>query len=456
MISIGHKYLNLWKTQAMIKQIFLVFAFVASIMSQSFSQCIPSKYGIVPVWPSNWGQQDKNDWWQEMSNHGMGYIHTIDTWRGFQELADSGKLTEFKDNIELLKSTYGFDKYNLLFQNPATYVNPMPPLYCGSPLTDTAVSNTMYRFVTMLLDTMHTVVDYFTFGGEADVYFKIHPEQMDSFVSLASRISNYIDQNYPSIQFGVTLTFRYGIQTDQTLWNKVKGFTDILVVTYWPINADYMVNPSDIDSVQANINDLIIAAEGKQIIIKESGLPTHDSLNSDENLQTKFIRKTFEYTAGIDQIEVVGFDFLADFSTEMIQYYQNFYLNWDNDMRWYFESIGLMDTLGNPKPAYPVYIEMLDSVCALNPIAEIEKPQKPIMYPNPCSDIINIKLPPGWADVKCMILDSQGRTVSTKTLLNDKENCISVLEFAAGIYYIGLFSPGELPEWQSIIKTSNL
>jgi hypothetical protein len=48
--------------------IFLVVVFNTSI----YGQCPQTKYGIVPVWPQGWTFSDKENWYQTMSDNGMG------------------------------------------------------------------------------------------------------------------------------------------------------------------------------------------------------------------------------------------------------------------------------------------------------------------------------------------------------------------------------------------------
>ncbi|PKP02432.1 MAG: hypothetical protein CVU11_11965 [Bacteroidetes bacterium HGW-Bacteroidetes-6] len=415
----------------------IVLLFIFSFnLSKTMAQCDPSKYGIAPNWPIIWDLQEQADWFQEMSNHGMGFLHSAYNWRQLQEMVDSHQFISFRDRIAYEKANYGFDKYLFQFQNPATVSNSMPPVYCGSPLTNPGTTTAMYNFVCMFLDSMHDVIDYFAFGGETDVYFKTRPAERDSFVVLANRISNYIDNNYPSIKFGVVVTFHNGIQNDPTIWNMVKPFSDMLVVTYWPISSNFVLDPANLDSVQYDISDLLAAAGSMPVVIKECGLPTATELGSSDSLQAKFVRETFIHTMNIPQIEAVGFDFLSDFDTTKIYWYQNYYITYDPDFYYYISSLGLMDTLGNPKYAYPVYLAMLDTVCLHNSLAEHHSAKKFQVYPNPFCGQVNILASEFHAKTEYIIRSTNGAISAQGRFRDSRLNSIDIQQLENGVYML--------------------
>lgn len=433
------------------KIIFILLLTVFAFQAQS--QCPKTKYGIVPVWPIVWENQLQLDWWQDMSDRGMGYFHSVYNWRQLQEMVDSNTFSSFIDDVEYGKDVLGFDKYLFLFQNPASYVNNMPPYICGSPFTDPTLMRDMESFIFMLLDSMQHVIDYFAFGGEVDLYFKARPQERDSFMVIATHVSEYIDQNYPHIKFGITLTTRGGIQGDQTMWNLIKPISDMLVVTYWPITSSFMVIPSQIDSVERDINDLIAAADTLPIVIKESGLPTHAQTGSNEALQAHFIYQTFIHTMYNNQIEAVGYDFLADFDTTQTFAMQAYYNLWTTEFYYYTISLGLMDSVGNPKPGYPMYLSMLDTLC-MN--AGIENESLPAfqVFPNPASENVFLEWESGAELLQ--IFNSGGKCVFTKEIKGKQNLNIDLHSFDDGLYIIRLIGQEVQTRKLSILKSRRL
>lgn len=423
----------------------LILLLVFAISSKKTeAQCIPSKYGITPIWPILWDLQEQADWFETMSNHGMGYLHTTNNWRLLQEIADSNRLSAFRDQIAFAKSQYGFDKYLFQFQNPAAVTNFMPPLYCGNPLTNANTMAAMYNFITLFIDTMNPVLDYFVFGGDVELYFKTRPAELDSFVVLAHQVSDYIDSNYPAIKFGVAVNFRSGIKYDQSIWDRVKPFSDMLVLSYWPVASNFVVEPTAIDSVEFDIADMVAAAESKPIVILGSGLPTASALGGSEALQADFVRETFIQTMNIPQFEAVGFDYLADFDTTQIYWYQNFYITYDPNFYYYISSLGLMDSLGNPKAAYPVYLAMLDSVCLHNSIDEQNIEKQFSVFPNPVCDQIFIESAQPIGGTHYIVRNTNGAIVSEGNL--SESTSINLESFAKGIYMLEI----EIPDKRAI------
>ncbi|PLW93240.1 MAG: hypothetical protein C0592_06685 [Marinilabiliales bacterium] len=418
-------------------------------LSTAKAQCPMTNYGIVPVWPNTWSAQDKSDWWVDMSDRGMGYFHSVYNWRELQEMLDSNTFSSFVDNIEYGKNVLGFDKYLFLFQNPATFVNRMPPYVCGSPFTDETVMRDMEAFICSMIDSMHHVIDYFALGGEVDMYFKTRPEERDSFMVIATNVSDYIDQYYPTIKFGIVLTTRNGIQYDQTMWNMIKPISDMLVVTYWPLDSKFGVDSLDLDSVQRDINDLLTAAGTMPVVIKESGLPTHDSLGSSEQLQSKFIYETFIHTMNESQIEAVGYDFLADFDSAQTFAMQAYYELWTTDFYYYTISLGLMDSVGNPKPGYDMYLSMLDTLCMM---AGFDQNKERIldMYPNPAS--FGVQLNWGMDADLLEIFDAAGQIVFSRDIKNERTLFVNLSDFENGLYIIRLSGDIVITRKLSILK----
>ncbi|MCD4770266.1 MAG: T9SS type A sorting domain-containing protein, partial [Bacteroidales bacterium] len=183
----------------------------------------------------------------------------------------------------------------------------------------------------------------------------------------------------------------------------------------------------------------------KQIIIKESGLPSSSILNSSETLQAQFVEELFRQTMYIDQIEIVGWDFLADFDKANVDYWVNFQQINTPEFRAYMGTLGLIDTLGNQKPGYNTYLQMLDTICSQTVVDQIEQDIKINIYPNPANDIINVEYD---RDFIMEIFDVTGKKVLTS--ITQKTN-ISKLNSAMYIILIKSKN-GRLLKSKKIIK----
>ena len=425
-------------------KIFMIICLIINSIIDVKAQCPTSKYGIVPVWPQEWSYTDKANWYQMMSDKGAGYSHSILTWPELEDIQSNGQLSAFVNSIANLKNDYDL-KYHLLIRNPSTTVNPVPVAYTGLNFEDTVLTNAFYDFATEIIDSFAVVLDYLTIGGESDIYFYTYPNEIDEYVNLLSDIASYVHSNYPSIKFATVLTFEHGIQTNDTLWQLTKNFSDMLAITYWPLNSDFTIIPTAVNDVENNIADLLIAADSKPVIIKESGLPSSTVLNSSETIQAQFVEELFHQTMNLNQIEIVGWDFLADFDKASVDYWVNFQQIYTPEFRAYTETLGLMDTLGNPKPAYNTYLQMMDTVCMQTTVIQTEHNININIYPNPANNILNVEYNKEFI---MEIYNITGKKVLTS---NFKQTNISGLNSATYIILIKS-KDGKLLKSKKIIK----
>ncbi|HBH06455.1 MAG TPA: hypothetical protein DDX92_07615 [Flavobacteriales bacterium] len=403
--------------------IFLVVVFNTSI----YGQCPQTKYGIVPVWPQGWTFSDKENWYQTMSDNGMGYLHSIYTWHDLDQIISAGQLKTHIDYIQHLKDDYNFS-FHLLLRNPSLTYNAVPAAYQGMTFEDKVLTNAFYDFSVAMTDSFANVLDYLTIGSESDVYFELHPGEMDEYINVLSDIADYVHTNYSHIKFATTLTLYHGVLDNDTLWQSTRAFSDMLSVTYWPLEQDFTVRSTAISDMPLVISELINAADGKPVIIKEAGLPTSPLSNSSEQLQAEFAKELFRNTIDIDQIELVGWDFLADYDQAAIDYWVNFQQIYTPEFRAYIGSLGLLDTLGNPKPAYSSYINMLDSVCTISSIHTYAGSNELLIYPNPSNNTFHIQAPDFR---KVEVFNMQG-----ELLFETKKKEINLEKNPSGIYLL--------------------
>ncbi len=425
-----------------------IISMVFVFSEQAQAQCPASKYGVDPVFPILWDLSEQTDWYQSMENHGAGLLMYTANWRQLQLLADSGELSQMKTEVSQLKSDYNLNQFVFVFQNPARVSNSMPPAWCGNPLTDSVTRNAMFAFIQAFIDTMSSVTDVFVLGSESDLYFKNRPAERDSFMVLIHKVSTFIDDHHPHIRFGVGVSVRNGIQQDVTMLNLIKPLSDILAVNYYPVNSNYMVNPTDISLVNQDIADMRGAAGTMPVYICGTGIPSKTECGSSDSLQAAFIRNVFHSTKTDDLFEGVCFQYLADFDTTKIYWFQNYYITYADEFYHYISSMGMMDSLGNQKQSWPVLLSLLDTLCLQNELPDIESSVVTGIYPNPAVDIIEIKSIQGSVDGKFYIFDLQGRMMK----MGDFSGFIDVSGLGEGIYSLQLFPTNGSPEWLRFIK----
>ncbi len=426
----------------------IVLAILILFSASATAQCPATKYGLNPVWPVNWTQTDRQNWYLDMAVHGQGFQSDGRTWRQLQVMMDSSTLVPFRDEIIWAKTNGGIEKYLFQLKNPISVNNQMPPVWCGNPLTDTNTTNALYSFTTAFLDTMHQVLDYFVLGSETDIYFKSGPAERDSFFVMAQRISDYIDLHYPEIRFGIGVSMFCALNPDNHYWNMVLTRGDIMSVSWWPLDSYYMADTSEINSADSVISVLLAKCGSKPVVISDCGVTTAMAPERDD-IQSEFVRNTFLYTMNVPQIEAVGYYYLADFDTTAIYYQQNLYMTYAPEFHQSIKSRGLMDSLGNPKPSFDVYISMLDTVCAFVGNEEQQLNSEISIWPNPASEKLFVN---GNGFSFYRIYATSGQLMAQGLLNKNGSPEIDIARLADGAYILYLISEKKSPENILFIK----
>lgn len=429
------------KRDKILISVFYIFLLLITSINLN-AQETKTKYGIVPVWPQGWNNAEKEEWFQTMSDKGMGYLHTILTWAQIDEMNRSGGLSDYINYIQHLKYNYGF-KYHFLLRNPSTTVNPVPEYFNGMNFENSRLTDSLYSVIIKTLNQFGTAIDYFSVGGESDIYFAAYPEEIDEFSTLLEKTAEYVHNNYPRMKFSTVLTFEHGVLDNDTLWQLTKDFSDVLNVTYWPLNPDFTVINTAIEDVETNLQLLLNAAGEKMLVIKESGLPSDIAAGGSPELQDKFVREMFLQTMNIDQIEIVGWDFLADFDNEQTEYWINFQQIYTPQFRAYIRSLGLTDTLGNAKPGYNTYLNLMDSIYSITSVERISLNDESAgfsFYPNPVKEYLYINPNKAASIVEIKVYSILGEEILS--LKNPVK--INVTDLPAGIYFLKSISDNSI------------
>lgn len=387
--------------------------------SDLIAQCPISKYGLIPVWPQGWTNADKNNWYQLMRSKGNGLTQLNFTWAEADSIINAGQLSTYVNYIANLKAIYNL-KFHLSIKNPSTGVNYVPQAYAGMNFEDTIFTNAYFQFAKTLINSFTAVTDYLSVGVEADIYFNNHPNELNGFADLYHNISDYVHTNYPNIKISSAVTFENGIVLNDTLWQLTKNYSDNLCITYWPIKNDFTVKSTAVSDIDSNLNTLIQKSETKSILIKECGFPSSTITNSSDSMQADFLKEMFLQTMNKSEIEGIEWQFLADFNSSMVNYWVNFYQYNTPEFIGYISSLGLMDTLGIAKPAYDMFLQMMDSVCSVTEIDQNEIYNFPDEfklfqnYPNPFNSSTTIRFfVPRQANIKLVVYDVLGKEVVT-------------------------------------------
>jgi len=148
---------------------------------------------------------------------------------------------------------------------------------------------------------------YLSLGNEINDYFYLHPEDLDSYISLYDEAYAAIKEESPSTQVFVIFSYTHLIDNNQ--WDLIETFnsrTDLIGLTTYPWK--HYETP---DQIPAEYYSQIENHTTKPIGFTEIGWPSTNS----EAEQAEFLDVFFERTEGMD-VEFVNWLFLHEIQLE--------------------------------------------------------------------------------------------------------------------------------------------
>ena len=188
-------------------------------------------------------------------------------------------------------------------------------------------------------------------GNEIDIYLGNDQDNWSEYIDFYDEITEYIRSNHPNIPIGVKATFNGLMVTNKVELQNINQFSDVVMVTYYPLNADFTVkNPA---IVEEDMNALCEYYVNSNISIMEAGYPSSSVIGSSQSKQADFVQKMFQSWDGhSDQIQTMTFVWMHDKSTQEIDAFGNYYGISDQNFKEYLGSLGLRANNGDAKAAW--------------------------------------------------------------------------------------------------------
>lgn len=152
----------------------------------------------------------------------------------------------------------------------------------------------------------------------------------------------------PDLPVGVKLTFG-GLTVNPDRWAALISASDAVMVTYYPLNADFSIRPAG--AAADDIDRLVALAAGKPLWLMETGYPS-EGCDASEAGQTEFageLRAAMERYP--DAIALLSWTFLTDLSPDRTQDLVAYYGVGGDCFARYLRSLGLRRIDGSVKPA---------------------------------------------------------------------------------------------------------
>lgn len=232
------------------------------------------------------------------------------------------------------------------------------PDWMGTPSLDEKLANQTATTLDAILSRYY-IVDYVIIGGNVDVYFKDHPNDMPKYIDFFNSVYAKLKEKHPNVKFGNWFSLN-------NLVNKYEGDMvgklnqgDFVAYSYAPVDLTYYQNNSP-DQEGANLQKMLDYSSGKKIALMEIGWSTDKSINGTQDNQVKFMKIVFDfYRKNQSQFEFLTWYRQYDrpydtcyngLNTNVSTGFENNILM--NNTAAYLCGSGLIDVNKNPKPAW--------------------------------------------------------------------------------------------------------
>ena len=190
-------------------------------------------------------------------------------------------------------------------------------------------------------------------GNEVDATLGSDVAAWARYQTFFEATAAYARRLRPQVPVGVKVTMA-GL-TGETRWlaQALNARSDIVLVTYYPLEADFGVRPADV--VHEDLGALASLVPDRPIGVLEAGYPSSEKLGSSEALQAEFVRQIMRaWDAHAGQIAMLNFTWLTDAPRASVEAWTDYYGLHDQRFAAYLATLGLRGADGKPKLAFEV------------------------------------------------------------------------------------------------------
>jgi len=427
-----------------IKIVFLhAFLFVTAL---SFSQPFNAKlgYGLSPAgFPNDYSQIPA--FLQEVGQmcNGNGVVFQNAEWR--DNVASSGIIPSGHKAIAQLSPVYGYT--DMLSFGWGVY----PNISLDVPGDTTKIwTNATAKdlFLKMLINAADSLQPTYMFiGNEINFYYEADSVDFVNFVDFYHQAYDSIKAHSPDTKVGTNFNYEHlsgqGTMTgwNTPYWNAFNIFDttkiDVFSFTIYPF-----FQYSTANNLPANYLDGIFSRIGnKPIVISETGWPADSFIGtwtSSPAQQVDYVNKLFSLIQG-KNVQVVNWLFL------------NYLMSQANDGFKIFGSVSMRDSLGNDRPALPVWLSYCDQITSnVEIIAEENKLE---VYPNPFNTTATLQFENIIYNAEINIYNAIGKKVKTISKISDNTFFIHRDNLPDGLYFLRLTQSNKVIATKKLLIT---
>jgi len=365
---------------------------------------------------------------QEVANTCKGGVVFANyNWR--DGLEKSGIIPETQKTICLLQPS-SFNYVDMINFGWASY----PELYLDSPSDTTnnwSNASAKSMFLQMLIHAADSLQPTFFFiGNEVSMYWDQDSSDYMNWAAFYHSAYDSIKAHSPASLVGTTFNYEHlsgqgqYVGWDTAFWNALDVFDtsrmDMLGLTVYPFFGHH--NASDIPSTY--LDPIFSRMGNKTIVITETGWPA-DSLiwvpwKCSPSEQVDYVNKLFTV---IDGHKVADINWL----------YLNYLMDTTSDaVPLLFKSISLRDSLGNDRPALPLWLSHCGGVNIEN---HSKMNQEISLFPNPANNRVTIDISDGSLKAETELFDISGNFIS-RQIFDRQDKSFDISYLAKGVYFL--------------------
>ena len=145
---------------------------------------------------------------------------------------------------------------------------------------------------------------------------------------------------WPGMPIGTKIQYSSLVGPMKDAAGKINTSADIVMTTYYPLNADFSVKDPDV--VLDDFRTITEIYPGKEIHFMEIGYPTSETNHSSPEKQADFIRYTFQaWDEHSEQITVISYSWLTDLPESSVQELESYYGLSDPGFAEFLRTLGL-------------------------------------------------------------------------------------------------------------------
>lgn len=233
---------------------------------------------------------------------------------------------------------------------------PIPVDLQARPWNDPVLLSRWNRFLSALANQLNNQIKWVDLGNEVDTYLGNNPAQLTGYYQFLQAGVSQLHSLQPVVSTGVVFSFDSYHLLDG-VFRVLSPLCSHTSFTYYdgnPLAGISQRSPSD---VAFDLGDMIAAANGRPLVLTETGYSSGIAVFSSQELQATFYTDAFAAISNAGgKLTAASFAFMSDFPPSVSDSLAGSY---DNGSAYLFASwignLGLLDTVGNPKLAWTVF-----------------------------------------------------------------------------------------------------